>query len=61
MDWALAQGQIEMADMMHEAGGVKTQDYARKLGAYSSLPSKTPQKQYDMGLWALAIKAIEKH
>ena len=56
MDWALAQGQVEMADMMHEAGGVITRDYARKLGAYSSLVSKTPQKQYDMELWALAIR-----
>lgn len=56
MDWALAQGQIEMADMMHEEGGVSTRDYARKLGAYGSLPSKASQKQYDMELWALAIK-----
>lgn len=56
MDWALAQGQIEMADMMREVGGVGTRGYARKLGAYGSLPSKAAEKQYDMKLWALAIR-----
>lgn len=56
MDWALAQGQIEMADMMREAGGVSTRDYARKLGAYGSLLLKAPQKEYDMKLWTLAIR-----
>lgn len=56
MDWARAQGQFEMADMLREAGGVSTQDYARKLGAYGSLPPKGPQgpqKQYDMKHWAV--------
>lgn len=56
MDWALAQGQIVMADMMREVGGVGTRGYARKLGAYGSLPSKAAEKQYDMKLWALAIR-----
>ena len=56
MDWALAQGQIEMVDMMREVGGVNTQDYARKLGAYGAPLSNTPQKQYDTGLWALVVQ-----
>ena len=53
MDWARAQGQIVMADMMREVGGVGTRDYARKLGAYGSLPQEGPQKKYDMDLWAV--------
>ena len=60
MDWALAQGQIEMADMMREAGGVTTPNYTVKLGAYlgSQLP-KGPQKQYDMSLWSLVPSKSE--
>ena len=53
-DWALAQGQIEMAERMREAGGVTTQNYAAKLGAWhGSEPSKGSQKQYDMSLWSV--------
>lgn len=52
MDWALAQRQIEMATTMREAGGVSTQDYGRKLGAYGSLPA---QKEYDMSVWAVVL------
>lgn len=55
-DWARAQGQLEMAAMMREAGGVSTRDYARKLGAYGSPPSDGPQKDYDMTLWAVALR-----
>ena len=52
-DWALAQGQIEMAELMREAGGVTTQNYAANLGAYHGFWPKGPQKQYDMTLWSL--------
>ena len=56
-DWALAQGQINMADMLRDAGGVNTRDYAVRLGAYhgyhSSRPTTGPQKQYDPKLWSL--------
>ena len=56
-DWALVQGQIEMADVMCEAGGVITQNYAVKLGAYHGhLPSKGLQKQYDMEMWSVAVR-----
>ena len=54
MDWALAQGQLDMADMMREVGGVTTRDYADKLGAYHGpQPQQGQQKQYDMTLWSL--------
>lgn len=53
-DWALAQGQIDMADVLRDAGGVTTRDYAVKLGAYhGSRPSKGTQKHYDNELWSL--------
>ena len=57
-DWALVQGQIEMVEMMREAGGVTTQNYAANLGAYhGSRPPKGPQKQYDMSLWSFMSPA----
>ena len=59
MDWALAQGQLDMADMMREAGGVTTRDYAVKLGAYhGSGLRQEQQKQYDMNLWSLVLPEI---
>lgn len=54
VDWALSQGQIDMADVMRQAGGVSTRNYAVKLGAYhGSWPLKGAEKQYPMDLWSL--------
>lgn len=54
MDWALAQGQIDMADTMRDAGGVFTLNYAEKLGAYhGSRPVKKTEKRYDLRYWSL--------
>ena len=57
VDWALAQGQIEMVDMMREVGGVNTPDYAVKLGAYhESTAQKGLQKKYDDS-WSLVVRS----
>ena len=56
-DWAMAQGQVDMADMLRDAGGVNTRDYAARLGAYhgfhSSRLPQGPRKQYDAELWSV--------
>ena len=56
-DWAMAQGQTDMADMLRDAGGENTRDYAARLGAYhgfhSSRLAQGPRKRYDAVLWSL--------
>jgi len=60
MDWALAQGQTEMAELMREVGGVETLNYMEKLGAYQrKTTQKGEGKVYDMKKWALARTAVD--
>jgi len=60
MDWALAQGQTEMAEIMREVGGVETPNYVEKLGAYQRRRApKEQEKKYDMDKWALARTALD--
>lgn len=60
MDWALAQGQTKMADLMREVGGVETPNYMEKLGAYQrETVQKGEGKVYDMSIWALVPTAVD--
>ena len=59
MDWALAQGQSAMADMMRDAGGVETPDYMQKLGMYQRKRlQKGEEKVYGNG-WELARIGVD--
>lgn len=61
MDWARAQGQTEMTEMMREAGGVGTRDYVKKLGGFSGLlPSKRPEQEYAMNFWPVTLRLSER-
>ena len=53
MDWALAQGQVQLTEMMREVGGLQTKDYAEKLGAFQQKQIDKTEKQYDMTDWSL--------
>ena len=58
LDWALAQGQISMVQMLRSAGGKETKDYTKRLGAYQRSRTEIDEKKYDMNLWALTVGAL---
>ena len=59
MDWASAQGQVVMVEMISAAGGVITQN-ALEIAATYGFKLAKPEKDYDMEMWSLT-KHVDKH
>lgn len=58
LDWALAQGQEEMARIMREAGAVQTSYYMEKLRAWQREPETDPnEKSYKEEDWAIVYES----
>lgn len=58
LDWALAQGQEEMARIMQEVGAVQTPQYMAKLRAWQRTQETDPnEKSYKKEEWAIVFQS----
>ncbi|MCJ1270553.1 hypothetical protein MMC22_010450 [Lobaria immixta] len=59
LDWALAQGQKQMARIMREVGAVQTPQYMEKLRAWQRTPETDPnEKSYKEKDWAITCAGM---